>query len=127
MRKIFFACTLVYCFLSNHTLFSQSGKKKPIQTLIIDPGHGGIDPGARGMVQSEANVALQVSMKLGALIAKEFPEIKIIYTRTTDVLPGNKRTIEEALKYRANLANESGGDLFIAIQCNSAAKRRACE
>src|SRR5690606_15797787 len=45
---------------------------------------------------------------------------QIGYTRTTDVMPGNKRTKDEGLRYRANLANESGGDLFIAIHCNSA-------
>jgi N-acetylmuramoyl-L-alanine amidase len=122
MRKIFFY-PFFLLLVFNNVLHSQSGKKKPIQTLIIDPGHGGIDPGARGMIQTEANVSLQVSMKLGAMIAQAYPDIKIIYTRTSDVLPGNKRSVEEALKYRANLANESGGDLFIAVHCNSAGKR----
>lgn len=97
-------------------------KKQPIQTLIIDPGHGGLDPGAMGMKESEANVALQVSLKLGDTIAKAFPDIKIIYTRTTDVLPGPVQNKDAALKYRANLANQNGGDLFIAIHCNSAGK-----
>jgi N-acetylmuramoyl-L-alanine amidase len=91
-----------------------------IKTLIIDPGHGGIDPGARGSFSNEADVALAVSLKLGKAIEKEFPDIRIIYTRTTDVMPGNKRTKEEGLRYRADLANSSGGDLFIAIHCNAA-------
>ena len=101
----------------------QGGTKKPIQTLIIDPGHGGLDPGAPGMKSSEANVALQVSLKLGDTLAKAYPEMKIIYTRTTDVLPGPVQNKDAALKYRANLANQSGGDLFIAIHCNSAGKK----
>jgi len=91
-----------------------------IKTLIIDPGHGGIDAGARGSFSNEADVALSVSLKFGKEIEKEFPDVKIIYTRTTDVMPGNKRSIHDGLEYRANLANASNGDLFIAIHCNAA-------
>ncbi len=101
----------------------QPGSKKPVNTLIIDPGHGGMDPGATGTMATEANVSLQVSLKLGDTLAKAYPDMKIVFTRTTDILPGNKNNIDAALKYRANLANESGGDLFIAIHCNSAGKR----
>jgi N-acetylmuramoyl-L-alanine amidase len=120
MRKLIFGLPV---FLISAFFLPASGQetpKKPIRTLIIDPGHGGLDPGAMGLLQSEANTALQVSLKLGDSIAKAFPDIKIIYTRTTDVLPGNLPNKDAALKYRANLANESGGDLFIAVHCNSA-------
>lgn len=109
-------------------LFSFAFNKKPvnthksISTLIIDPGHGGLDPGAPGTFSSEANVSLAVSLKLGDAIQKEFPDIKIIYTRTTDIVPGNKQTKDAGLLYRADLANSSGGDLFIAIHCNSAGR-----
>ncbi len=95
---------------------------KPLQTIVIDPGHGGLDPGARGTFSSEADVSLSVSLKLGEVIAKEFPAMKIIYTRTTDVLPGNMPNKDAALKYRADLANSSHGELFIAIHCNSAGR-----
>jgi len=107
-------------------LFSFTGKNQEhprpslIRTLIIDPGHGGIDPGARGNFSSEADVSLEVALKFGKALEKEFPDMKIVYTRTTDVMAGNKRTKDEGLKYRANLANESHGDLFIAIHCNAA-------
>lgn len=101
----------------------QTNTKKPLQTLIIDPGHGGMDPGATGTMATEANVSLQVSLKLGDTLAKAFPDLKIIFTRTTDIVPGNKNSIDAGLKYRADLANQSGGDLFIAIHCNSAGKR----
>src|SRR5689334_21777593 len=74
------------------------------------------------MFSHEANVALSVSLKLGAKIQEEFEDIKIVYTRTTDVLPGNKPTKDAALLYRADLANQSKGDLFIAIHCNSAGR-----
>src|SRR5690606_28375715 len=115
------------CFTT--LLFSFTGKdaalpKATIKTLIIDPGHGGFDGGARGMFSNEADVSLAVSLKFGKAIEKEFPDIKIIYTRTTDIMPGNKKSKEEGLRYRANLANESGGDIFISIHCNAAGKRR---
>ncbi|MEO7984167.1 MAG: N-acetylmuramoyl-L-alanine amidase [Bacteroidota bacterium] len=123
MKKIVFTAFLLLVASFFIVAVSQGKTKKPLQTLIIDPGHGGLDPGATGTMATEANVALQVSLRLGDTLAKAFPEMKIIYTRTTDVLPGNKSTIDAALKYRANLANESGGDLFIAVHCNSAGKR----
>jgi N-acetylmuramoyl-L-alanine amidase len=94
--------------------------KAQIKTLIIDPGHGGIDQGAKGNYSTEAEVSLSVALKFGKALEQEFPDLKIIYTRTTDVMAGNKRTKDEGLRYRANLANESAGDLFIAIHCNAA-------
>lgn len=93
--------------------------KATVRTLVIDPGHGGLDPGAHGLFSNEADVALAVSLKFGKALEKEFPDLKIVYTRTTDIMPGNKRTKDEGLRYRADLANESGGDLFIAIHCNA--------
>ena len=116
---------LLLLFLSV-CLFDQSWSQKSgkgLRTLIIDPGHGGLDPGARGMLSTEAVVSLDVSLKLGDTLAKAFPNLKIIFTRTTDVLPGNSANKDAALKYRANLANQSGGDLFLAIHCNSAGHR----
>jgi N-acetylmuramoyl-L-alanine amidase len=94
--------------------------KATVKTLIIDPGHGGIDPGARGSFSNEADVALAVSLKFGKALQQEFPDLKIVYTRTTDVMPGNKPTKDQGLRYRADLANSSNGDLFIAIHCNAA-------
>ena len=97
----------------------QETPKKVLKTIVIDPGHGGIDHGAKGIFSTEAQVSLDVSLKLGKAIEKEFPDIKIVYTRTTDVVPGGG-TKDEGLRYRADLANRSGGDLFIAIHCNAA-------
>jgi len=122
IKKTYTAILIFIASFSIFTSYSQEAKK-PLRTIIIDPGHGGMDPGAKGILASEAQVSLQVSMKLGDTIAKAFPDIKIIYTRTSDILPGNKTNIDAALKYRANLANESGGDLFIAVHCNSAGKK----
>lgn len=107
-------------------LLSFSGKKQEpsrpavLKTLVIDAGHGGIDPGARGSFSTEADVSLSVALKFGKALEKEFPDMKIVYTRTTDVMAGNKKNKNDGNRYRATLANESGGDLFIAIHCNSA-------
>ncbi|MEI9810553.1 MAG: N-acetylmuramoyl-L-alanine amidase [Bacteroidota bacterium] len=102
---------------------TQNLPKATVKTLIIDPGHGGIDPGAKGLFSSEANVSLSVAMKFGKALEKEFPDLKIVYTRTADVMAGNKKNKDDGNHYRAELANASGGDLFIAIHCNSAGKR----
>lgn len=113
-------------FLFLQTGFSQTAKKV-LRTIIIDPGHGGLDQGAKGAYSTEADVSLTVSLKLGKAIEQELPDTKIIYTRTTDILPGNKTNKTDALRYRADLANESGGDLFIAVHCNAAPPIRHSE
>ena len=107
-------------------LLSFSGKnqeqKRPalLKTLIIDAGHGGFDAGTKGSFSTEADVSLDVALKFGKALEKEFPDLKIVYTRKDDVAPGNKKNKKDDNRYRATLANESGGDLFIAIHCNSA-------
>ncbi|ULQ54095.1 N-acetylmuramoyl-L-alanine amidase family protein [Flavihumibacter fluvii] len=106
-------------------ILSQSifAQKNVIRTVIIDPGHGGIDPGARGLISTEAEVALQISLKLGKAFEKEFPNIKLIYTRTTDDLPGGATNVRQGLVNRANMANEAKGDLFIAIHLNATGQK----
>src|ERR1700704_4096613 len=122
MTRTLFIAAFSFSFI----LLSFTKENKPqlpkatVRTLIIDPGHGGLDPGARGDFSNEADVSLSVSLKFGKAIEKEFPDVKIVYTRTTDVMAGNKPTKEQGLRYRADLANSSGGDLFIAVHCNAA-------
>lgn len=94
-------------------------QKQAIRTVIIDPGHGGFDTGTKGLYSKESGVALAISLKLSKVMAEEFPEIKQVITRTTDIMPGGGSTIASGLNYRANLANKSKGDLFIAIHCNN--------
>jgi N-acetylmuramoyl-L-alanine amidase len=95
----------------------------PVKTIIIDPGHGGSDQGAAGLISTEARICLDISLKLGALIEKELPGIKVLYTRTTDIIPGNGANVKEGLKHRADFANQSSADLFISIHCNSAGRK----
>ena len=94
-------------------------QKTPLHTIVIDPGHGGFDPGTHGLFSKEKSVTLAISLKLGKAIKEAFPNIKIVYTRTTDIMPGNTSDIHEGLRYRAELANKSKGDLFICIHANS--------
>ncbi|HEX7904300.1 MAG TPA: N-acetylmuramoyl-L-alanine amidase [Chitinophagaceae bacterium] len=123
MIRIVLPCLLIISFFSANWCAAQEAPKKTIKTIVIDPGHGGLDPGASGTFSTEAQVSLAVSLKLGKAIEKEFPHIKQVFTRTTDVLPGNKPNKDAALRYRADLANSSGGDLFIAVHCNSAGRK----
>lgn len=113
---------IFFSFISPRpSLYTSADRQRPvIRTIIIDPGHGGMDPGARGTFSTEAEVSLKVALKLGKAIQAEFPDIKIVYTRTGDVLPGGLNNVNQALHYRADLANKSKGDLFISIHCNSA-------
>ena len=93
-----------------------------LRTIVIDPGHGGFDPGTHGLFAKEKDIALAISLQLGKLLQQAYPGLRIVYTRTTDIMPGNKPTLQEGIRYRAELANRSGGDLFICIHCNSSGK-----
>lgn len=83
-------------------------------TVVIDAGHGGRDPGARGTVINEKEINLSVALKLGDKISANHDDVKVIYTRKTD------RFIE--LDERANIANRNKADLFISIHTNSVKK-----
>ena len=83
-----------------------------VNTLVIDAGHGGLDPGCNGNNEVfEKDVTLGVALKLGKLLKDSLPSIKVLYTRTTD----------KSLKLweRPNLANDRQADLFISIHCNA--------
>jgi len=111
---------LALCALAlGSSSFDSPPQKNQVRTIIIDSGHGGFDPGTHGLISKEKNVALSISLKLGKALQQAFPELKIIYTRTTDIMPGNRPTLPEGIRYRAELANRSHGDLFLCIHCNS--------
>jgi N-acetylmuramoyl-L-alanine amidase len=93
---------------------ADNGKHYSIKTVVIDPGHGGHDSGCLGSSSKEKDVALAISLKLGKFIEENFKDIRVIYTRKTDVF------IE--LHERAEIANNNKADLFICIHCNSGPK-----
>ncbi|MBV7441129.1 N-acetylmuramoyl-L-alanine amidase [Weeksellaceae bacterium TAE3-ERU29] len=88
-------------------------KRNSTFILVLDAGHGGHDSGARGVVDLEKNIALDVTLKVGKLVKDYFKDdIKIIYTRKDDTfIP---------LHERANIANRNHADFFLSIHCNSA-------
>ena len=100
------------------TSFTYPKSRPVLRTIIIDPGHGGKDPGASGLQSTEAQLALEISKKLGKEIEQALPGTKVLFTRTTDILPGNLNDKSEALRWRANFANSSGADLFISVHLN---------
>lgn len=96
--------------------------KPPLQTIIIDPGHGGIDQGARGAISTEAENALAISFKVRDLLRQEMPELKVLMTREKNELAGGG-TKKESLHYIANFANSNKADLFVSIHLNSTVVR----
>ena len=81
-----------------------------IKTVIIDPGHGGFDPGTHGVSTLEKDLVLSVGKKLRDLLAEKYPQVKVIMTRDKDVfIP---------LFQRAKIANDANADLFISIHAN---------
>ena len=86
-----------------------------VKVVVIDPGHGGKDPGnlgTRKRKRVEKDVALDVSLRLGNLIQEKYPDVKVIYTRKTD------HFVE--LRERTAIANAAKADLFISIHCDAA-------
>jgi N-acetylmuramoyl-L-alanine amidase len=107
--------SLILSFFTTATLlfsFAPVEKQKALRTIIIDAGHGGGDSGAHGVYSYEKDICLGVALKLGQQVAKDLPDVKILYTRTVDNYP--------ELHARANMANQNKGDLFISIHVNAA-------
>ena len=84
--------------------------KRPF-VLVIDAGHGGKDAGAVGQLTKEKDINLNVALALGRLVEKNCPDVKVIYTRKTDVFV--------TLQGRAEIANRNKANLFISVHTNS--------
>jgi N-acetylmuramoyl-L-alanine amidase len=96
----------------------QNEENWKISTVIIDPGHGGKDPGAIGYHNiKEKHIVLDIAKELGSFLKKEMPGLNIIYTRDNDIFLG--------LKNRTNLANKSQGHIFLSIHANSSSAKTA--
>ena len=83
-----------------------------VKVIVIDPGHGGVDPGCNGGGEIwEKEVTLAIGLKVGAILKDSMPNVKVLYTRNTD------KTLK--LWERPNFANKNNADLFISIHCNA--------
>ncbi|MCC8018162.1 MAG: N-acetylmuramoyl-L-alanine amidase [Rikenellaceae bacterium] len=82
-----------------------------VRTIMLDPGHGGRDPGTVYGNYREKDIVLNVALKLGALIERNLPDVRVLYTRKTDEF------IE--LARRGEMANQAGADLFVSIHVNA--------
>lgn len=110
------ALLLIFSLLFSST-YGQTENNYSLKTVVIDPGHGGRDSGARGRIAKEKDIVLTIALKLGTYIEENLPDVKVIYTRTKDVFV--------PLDERAEIANKNKADLFISIHLNGNKDTRA--
>lgn len=108
---------LIVCLGFQINVLAQNNAKSPkIRTIIIDAGHGGSDVGARGAFSTEAQITLELALRLDTLLRKEMPDTRIVMTRTTDIY--------HHVREKANIANNEKGDLFVCIHVNAAPPKK---
>ncbi|MBY0245885.1 MAG: N-acetylmuramoyl-L-alanine amidase [Sphingobacteriaceae bacterium] len=114
VEKIVFSVFIyISLYISNdNQCFAQ---KYEVKTIVIDAGHGGKDGSTHGLISKEKDVALRTALNLGRAIEENLKDVKVIYTRTTDVFV--------PLYERINIANHAKADLFISIHLNDMPKR----
>lgn len=120
-KRIFIAVlTIIMSFSPALVLSAQGPSTHPgLRTVVIDPGHGGKDPGALGKTRNmhEKHIVLAVSKLLGQKIKTAYPDVKVVYTRSNDTFIG--------LHERAMTARRNNADLFISIHCNGSSSSSA--
>jgi N-acetylmuramoyl-L-alanine amidase len=89
---------------------------RKVRVVVIDAGHGGSDPGCHGLKHFEKDVALSITLKVGKYIEENIKDVKVVYTRKTDVFV--------PLNEIASHANKNNADLFICIHCNAAVNKQ---
>ncbi len=110
--------------LNNHITYNEQNRKiladvpidHSIKRIILDPGHGGVDPGALGSKNHEKDIVLCIAGKLKKRLEYELG-IEVLMTRDTDEFI--------SLRNRSRFANESQGDLFISLHCNASENRKS--
>lgn len=115
---LFFLVNIFILFVLSNNLCADGDNIYKIKKVVIDPGHGGKDPGAVGKKAYEKDIVLSISLKLGDLIEKNFNDVQVIYTRKEDVFV-------ELFK-RAEIANTNNADLFISVHANAGKNSKSC-
>ena len=111
MKRVFLFFLISVLVIIPPTTFS---RPDPAFTVVLDAGHGGKDPGNLGTgryKETEKQITLAVTLKLGEYIEKNLPDVKVVYTRMGDTYP--------TLWQRVNIANGAKADLFISIHCDA--------
>ena len=117
-RSVFYLVAILFLALSSNAVFGEN-VAQGVRVVVIDAGHGGPKfPGARYNGICEKNINLQVALKLGALIERNMPDVKVVYTRKVEKQFSSVLT--DDLQARADIANKADGDLFISIHSNAA-------
>lgn len=114
MSRIIISFFIALLLIFTSFISINSPQPYAVKTVVIDAGHGGNDPGCSGSKVNEKNVALNIALKLGEYIKKNYTNVNVLYTRNTD------NFVE--LYERANVANRNNADLFISVHCNSGAR-----
>lgn len=112
---------LLFFMIPAYLLPNYTHAQRKIKTIIIDPGHGGSDPGANGEYEGtlgslEKNITLAIGLKVVAKLKEALPDVNIIPTRTKDTT----MTVHE----KATFANDHHGDLFISIHADAVDLKR---
>lgn len=113
-NKIASLLFLVLIFIgAGMVAYGQNTSASQIRCVVIDPGHGGHDPGtiSQGAKFKEKDIVLSVGLKLGSMIKSRYPDVKVLYTRSSDKFV--------PLAERSDFANRNHADLFISIHVNA--------
>ncbi len=108
-RILLYSVAILTLLCSSFTILEKSEYR--LKTIVIDAGHGGKDPGCSNSSQKEKLITLDIALKLGEILQRNMPDVKVIYTRKDD------HFVE--LHDRAAIANKAKADLFISIHVNA--------
>jgi len=117
LLQIWYLICLWVCLGLGQSLWAQVAEGTDLRTLVIDPGHGGHDPGAVGRHHLEKHITLAVAQYLREMIEIELPHLEVIMTREGDQAV--------SLARRAKIAQQHHADFFLSIHCNSSENKRS--
>jgi len=111
LTNAFVLIAIIIPLYGSNNVIAQSPVPHKQWVVVIDPGHGGKDPGCVGSISKEKDLALAIALKAGEYIQKNLHDVKVIFTRDSDTFIG--------LSERADVANKNNADLFISIHINA--------